>query len=346
MSNSTEAHYNNREECSHVVATSFTVVLSTISLLAGTGNLLVIITFIKTANLRTSPNYYIVNMAVSDLIAVILNWPLYATEGMLKPGGNIIVDPNLAAFACKLGIYSRAVSYVVSVVSLVLIAVDRFIATAFPLKALKTTGRIRKILLLLSWILPALCLIPYLVYSKIVDFENCSFCKTMISSVAHNAYNIVSFVLFYLVPMIVIFLLYPLIIKRSRRIRPQLDNEVRSCRINTKRDKQNQNIMKIFGSIILVFFTCWTPLYVYFFLNSRYPSIFIKDKCLILVGLFYYALPLLSTAVNPFMLIAFSSNYRAAIKSVCRTSLPKCNFGYTVSGVSPQGQNVELQELK
>ena len=90
MSNSTEAHYNNREECSHVVATSFTVVLSTLSLLAVTGNLLVIITFIKTANLRTSPNYYIVNMAVSDLIAVILNWPLYATEGMLKPGGTLL----------------------------------------------------------------------------------------------------------------------------------------------------------------------------------------------------------------------------------------------------------------
>jgi len=347
MSNSTEAHYNNREECSHVVATSFTVALSTISLLAVTGNLLVIITFIKTANLRTSPNYYIVNMAVSDFIAVILNWPLYATEGMLKPGGNIIVDPNLAAFACKLGIYSRAVSYVVSVVSLVLIAVDRFIATAFPLKALKTTGRIRKILLLLSWILPALCLIPYLVYSKIVDFENRSFCKTMISSVAHNAYNIVSFVLFYLVPMIVIFVLYPLIIKYSRRSRAaRLHNEARNGITNTKRDKQNQNIMKIFGSIILMFFTCWTPLYVYLFLTSRYQSILVKDKCLILVGLFYYTLPLLSSAVNPLILIAFSSSYRAAIKSVCRTSFPKCSVGYTAPGASPQGQNIELQELK
>ena len=67
-------------------------------------------------------------MAISDLVSVVLAWPLYATEGMLKAGGSLIADPNLATFFCKLGIYSRAVSYVVSIQSLVLIAEDRFIA--------------------------------------------------------------------------------------------------------------------------------------------------------------------------------------------------------------------------
>ena len=103
-----------------------------------------IVTFMRIVTLKTSSNYYIVNMAISDLVSVVLNWPLYATEGMLKAGGSLITDPKLATFACKLGIYSRAVSYAVSILSLVLIAVDRFIAIVFPFKAHTITTRIYK----------------------------------------------------------------------------------------------------------------------------------------------------------------------------------------------------------
>ena len=66
----------------------FTVALSIISFLASTGNLLVIGTFMKIVTLKTSSNYYIVNVAISDLVSVVLDWPLYATEGMLKAGGS------------------------------------------------------------------------------------------------------------------------------------------------------------------------------------------------------------------------------------------------------------------
>ena len=84
MDNSAAAHHN-QTDCPSSVPITFTIVLSTISLLAVAGNLLVVITFIKSLNLKTSPNYYIVNMAVSDLVCVFLNWPLYAIEAMLKP---------------------------------------------------------------------------------------------------------------------------------------------------------------------------------------------------------------------------------------------------------------------
>ena len=62
-----------------------------------------------------------------------LNWPLYATEGILKRRGSLITNQAIATFFCKLGIYSRAVLYVVSIESLVLISVDRFTTIVFPL---------------------------------------------------------------------------------------------------------------------------------------------------------------------------------------------------------------------
>ena len=340
MDNYTEVDNINQTNCSFGLSTMFTVALSIVSFLANAGNLLVIVTFMKIVTLKTSSNYYIVNMAISDLVSVVLAWPLYATEGMLKAGGSLIADPKLATLACKLGIYSRAVSYAVSIQNLVLIALDRFIAIVFPLKAIKITSRMRAIFLLLTWVLPLLALIPYFVYSEIVKEEQQTFCRNIMSGLALKIYHLFGFAVFYCVPLILILVLYHLIMKHLKR-RAKLDEGNRS-NIHAKRAKQNENIMKIFGSVTLGFFTCWTPLYVYLFLKMLYPSIFMRDKCLLFVGLFYYIFPLLSTAINPFILIAFSSNYRAAVKGlIC--SPPFCRKCHTGS-VSPVEENVELQE--
>ena len=348
MDNSTAIHhYFNQTVCHSAVPITLTAFLLIVSLLALTGNVLVIVVFKKTPTLKSRANYYIVNMAVSDLVSVFLTWPLYATEGMLNSGGSLITDKDVATFFCKLGIYSRAVSYVVSVVSLVLIAVDRFIAIAFPLKAVIITARIRTIFLPLSWVVPLLALIPYIIKSEIVQIEQQTFCRNIMNSMVLKIYHFLSFSLIYCVPLILILVLYPLIMRNlTRQVQlNSIHNRQRCFQVKTKRLQQNQNIMKIFGSIVLAFFTCWTPLYVYLFLKSLYQSIFIKDKCFIMVGLFYYFFPLLSTAMNPFILITFGSHFRAAAKSLCFHLFRKCSSCLPRPRVSPQ-ENIALPALK
>ena len=347
MNNSSLVYHINQKDCSPGVPTAFTAILSTISLLAFTGNLAVITTFIKTLNLKTSPNYYIVNMAVSDLLCVAFNWPLYATEGMLQTDGSLIKDLAVASLFCKLGIYSRAISYAVSILSLVLIAVDRFIAIAFPLKSLMLTGKIRKIFLFLSWCLPGLGLVPYFLYPEIVEVKKHTFCRNMMSQLALNIYHFFGFVLFYCVPLFLIVALYSRIMKHLKRKR-KIHNGQRSD-FRAKRIMQSQNIMKIFGSIVLGFFICWTPLYVYMLLKALHPSVFTNDECLSvkLVGIFYYIFPLLSTAINPFILITFSSSYRAAVKSLCSCLFRKMRpvSAFVPGVITPQGQSQEVLGL-
>lgn len=352
MNNSSLAQYANLTVgCPSSVSTAFTTLLSTISLLTLVGNVLVVITFIKTTDLRTSSNYYLINLAISDVICVMLNWPLYATEGMLRPGGSLISQPILASISCKLGIYTRSLSYAVSILSLMLIAIERFIATVFPLKAVQLTGEIRKTFLFLSWLLPALGLVPFLIYAKIIDIKGQSFCRNMMSNMSLKIYYFLSFVLFYCAPLILILILYPLILRHLRRETVQLEEGGPSERCITRKSKRlsrDRNIMKIFGAIVSGFFICWTPQYAYLFLKSLYPSIFTKDKCLVLVGLFYYFFPLLSTALNPLILIAFSSSYRAAVKSFCSCLSLKRRSNHIAPGsVSKQlGKNSERIELE
>ena len=274
---------------------------------------MVVMTFLKTLNLKTSANYYIVNMAVSDVLCVLLNWPLYATEGMLSSQGSFIAEPS-ATFVCKLGIYSRVVSYVVSILSLVLIAVDRFVAIVFPFQMTTAAAKTRTVLMLLTWILPLSGGLPYILYTKIVFVNHQTFCRFAWSSLALSIFNSTSFILFYCLPLLLIIILYYKIMKSFRK--PSPGNEVK-CSITVRRHRQNRNIMKIFKSVVSAFFICWTPLYAYLFLKVISPSIFVKDTCKLLVGFFYYIFPLLSTAINPVILFAFSSNFRAGLKNLC-----------------------------
>ena len=352
MNNTSSAHEpGNQIFCSSESSTTFLALLSTVSLFALTGNFIVILTFIKTVSLKASHNYFIINMAVSDLICVLFNWPLYATEGMLKPGGSLFTEPFVASLFCKLGIYVRAMSYVVSILSLVLIAVDRYIATVFPLRASHITGKMRTILLILSWCLPAVFLVPYLIHSDIFRIDEHAFCRNMMGQNKLKIYSFLGFVMFYCVPLVLIIVLYSRILKYLRRRKEEQDGEIRHNEESKRiREKQNQNILRIFGSIVLGFFACWTPLYIYMFLKSLYPSIIEKDTCLLLkfVGILYYIFPMLSTAINPFILITFSSSFRTAVKSECYRLFSWKNYSHQFARVRPdatQGPRIEQLEF-
>lgn len=307
MNNSTVSNYEH--QCSDVVNTLFIVLMSVISIAAFIGNLLVTVVFLKTLSLRTSTNYYIVNMAISDLLCSCFNWPLYATEGMLTRR-ELITGPLATAF-CKLGMYCRGVSQVVSVLSLVLIAVDRYFAIVFPLKSTRWNGkRVRVSLLLMSWFIPILCGIPYFVFTDVVEVDGYTFCRTLWNKFVNASFNVAGFIVFYCTPVILMIILYSRIVKTLRKGRTMLGL------MNEKRQKQSQKITKMLIIMVVVFFVCWTPLCVYLTLKLLKPDMFLRDHCHTMVSLFFYLFPSLSTAINPVILFLFSSNYREALNSL------------------------------
>ena len=312
--------YSPEPPCSATISTLFTVLLSTVSLAAFIGNLLVMACFANTQGLRTSTNCYIVNMAVSDLLCACFNWPLYAAEGMLTT--RVFINGPVATFMCKLGMYFRGISQVVSVLSLILIAVDRYIAIVFPLKiTVLGRGRIRLSLLVLTWIIPVACGFPYFLYTKIVKVDDQTFCRIVWDKLVNAIFNFTGFVVFYCAPLLAMTILYIRIVKTVRN-RLNTADKTQDQLVN-KRQQQNQKITKILISIVVAFFICWTPLCIYLALKMFHPALFVQDKCMVMAALFFYLFPSLSTAINPIILFLFSTNYRQALKSF---SLLLCNF--------------------
>ena len=146
MNNSSNVDFEVQSTCSNVVSTSLTSIISFVSVSAFVGNILVTAVFLMFTTIRTSTNYFIVNMAVSDLLSAFTNWPLYVMDGMLTR--RHMIDDPMATILCKLGLYSRAVSQAVSILSLELIVVDRFIAIVLPFQSIRITRRLRALLML------------------------------------------------------------------------------------------------------------------------------------------------------------------------------------------------------
>ncbi|XP_044163634.1 neuropeptides capa receptor-like [Acropora millepora] len=327
MNNSTVAYRNfsSQQACSEIVPFMLKLALTTISATAVVGNILIVLSFVKARNLRTSTNYYIVNMAISDLLYPFFNWPLYASEGMLTP--NILISQPWVSFACKLGMYFRAVSQAVSVISLVLIALDRFIAVVYPLKATILNGKIRVFFLFVSWLIPLCYGTPYILFSLTIKLENHTFCRFMMSDVnnAISIFNSVGFSVFYLVPLITITGLYSIIV-RTLKTRPHPGITLITNRATTKdkRRQENQRILKISKAIVSLFFLCWTPMCVYFLLKKFKPSLFPTDRCMLLVSFSFYICPSLSTGANPIILFVFSTKYNQALKNLLSPMLSLC----------------------
>ena len=140
-------------KCSVEFNVGFTVVTSLLMVAAVVGNIMIFVAVYTTQNLKTSANYYIVNMAVSDLLLAIVVGPWSALYYLRDLKMFASIDMSLKSFLCKSVVFVGTFSCTVSIASLVLITVDRFIACVYPLKMKLITGKFRRIVLFLTWIL-------------------------------------------------------------------------------------------------------------------------------------------------------------------------------------------------
>ena len=281
------------------------------------------ITFLRDTTLRTSTNYFIVNMAVSDIVSSSTNWPLAATDSSLAR--EYTIEGSMASFLCTLGMYSRVVSQAVSVQSLLLIVVDRYIAVVLPFKAIQVSKRFRAALLIFTWIFPLLFGLPYIKSSEIVPEGRKTACSFTWNKMNRSIYYAVGFLVFYCVPLISIIVLYSRIMKRLRQTRPG-EEERENARIRNLH--QNRNVMKVFMWIVSALLVCWAPFCVYLVLKLISPLMFFKDPCMLyLAGWIFYVFPPLNTVINPVILFVSSSNFSKALKEVFKWKPSLCKKG-------------------
>nr|CAD7430382.1 unnamed protein product [Timema monikensis] len=146
------------------------ILYGAIFVLALCGNGLVCYVVQASPRMRTVTNYFIVNLAVGDILMTLLCIPFsFVTTLLLQhwPFGRIM---------CSTVSYSQAMSVFVSAYTLVAISVDRYMAIMWPLKPRMSKTQ-AKVVILIVWTIAVITALPIPLVSQLIQptefFKTC-----------------------------------------------------------------------------------------------------------------------------------------------------------------------------
>ena len=305
------------------------------------GNIFLLVVIYKNKQLRRSINYFVFNMAISDLFNPLAVMTVKIVE-IISGSSSWKVDRPLLLgnILCKLVYFLPDVSLVISIGSLLLISIDRLIAVVFPLKAKLISSKVRLISILSTWSVAIAVHAPYFYSFKLILDENETYCKLNWGPAfdhmkTHRRFLTATFITFIPIPICVLAGVYSIIAWTIRK-RNKKTKEKLSCR-QIHRDQQLRKIVRLAMAIMISFVSCMTPLLIYSFL-----TIFLWNWESPAICAFQTVIPFISafllhswSAVNPCICFIFSEKYRNGLrqcfhcnglgrrKQVCKTTT-KC----------------------
>ena len=284
------------------------------------GNIFLLVVIYKNKQLRRSINYFVFNMAVSDLFNPLTIMTVKIVE-IISGSSSWKVDRPwlLGNILCKLAYFLPDVSLVVSIGSLLLISIDRLIAVVSPLKAKLISSNVRLISILSTWFVAIAVHAPYFYSFKLINYENETYCKLNWGPAfdhmeTHRGFVTATFITFIPIPVCVLAGVYSIIAWKMRK-KNKKTREKLSCRQN-HRDQQLRKIVRLAMAIIISFVSCMTPLLInsflkFFLWNWESPPICAFQTVIPFISVF-----LLHSwsAVNPCICFIFSENYRNGLR--------------------------------
>ena len=226
------------------------VVLSVIFFFSLVGNTLLIITVYKRPELKKTVNYFIVNMAVSDIVFPLTTIPVSLAE-MSSSSWQWPIGGTAGLILCKLRNFVMAVSLTVSIESLVWIALDRFVAVVWPMKVHLITCRFHSFAVASTWIVALTVNSADLYLSELLMENEKITCSEDKTSLLFQVIGYVRFAVFYLAPMVLIAILYCAIAVTLRKML--------QCTIVHKNDYRKRQAIKMSLCVVGLFYLFFLP---------------------------------------------------------------------------------------
>ena len=266
------------------------------------GNFLVCLAIATNSHLRRASNYLLFSLAIADLIVTLVCEPLFI--------GDIIQTTFL--YDCKAGLHIVLIilsylSCTTSVLHMVAISLDRFVAVALPLRHknfMEKWGL--KVMLIVSWSIPIFTLILLPVLWRVSPSLSNSASRFLISGTFFFSFFLILFFYF----LIVVFLL------RHKRRRKQLCAARNvSVRLTSRMEIRVTCTLAI---AIGIFTACWA-LVIVVFLGSINGKPLIRPS--ISSGMWIGTLALSNSAMNFLIYSAKIQGFKEAYVNIIRKML-------------------------
>lgn len=300
---------NQTSHCTGLSPTKYVEIgtYSVLLLLSLTGNTLIVAVFFRRKVPRTTVNRFIVNMAFADLIIPVILLPAMITERHLERAW--LVDGVIGTALCKLYWLASSLSTAVSIVSMVVIATERFHAILFAMKPPLISRKLACKIIALTWVFAVVFRSNYLYAASLMIYYNNRYC--MLSNPAVKTSLIAQLCLF-AISGFLLMVFYISIITTLFRNKTACSDLAEAVK---QREKENRRVTCMLVVVVVVFYSVWTPNLVNSILYVIYPRFGFKQPCYF-QWLTEVTLPVLHTVITPVVYYIFNNKYRKAFKEL------------------------------
>lgn len=271
-----------RSDISSVTQTIEVSLYITVMVVSLIGNALIFAVVFKNRRMRTPVNFFVVNMSTADVLITVFYMPRMISR--IWFGSEWGISGELGHFLCKVVPFTQELSASVSVLTIILMAVDRFFAVLFPFKRI-FTNTVAYVSIAVVWLTAMAVRSPMFYGLRFMQQEDGkTFCFLQLDSeIAFNIYSRFAFVLFYIIPLSVIVVLYSAVLVSLKKRKPvgvDLSNIQRQYKDRLKRTRK---VMSMLFTIVFVFAVFWCLHFFFPILSTRFG----KNVCDLIFPAFF-----------------------------------------------------------
>lgn len=277
------------------------------------GNFLVLWIVYRNHNLRTIPNQFVVSLAVSDILMAVICAP--PCVSVLITGTRTFGD-----FVCQLQGFSIACLACVSLLTMTLVAINRYFLIVRPQKYQKIfTPRNTKLMIIGVWLVSLTEPLPYLLSGHRYEYHPGKvFCFQVLQV---NFYTLLGYG-YVAIPLLLLttcyFTVFKLLRQHQERIRKLRNSSTFEGANPRQVSIEDINVTRTLFLTVCGFLICWIPISIVDFIGFAQGTWVLPRQ----VYLMYTFLGQLSTSINPVIYGVMNKTFRDEYKKLL------CDWGH------------------
>ena len=288
------------------------VIFSFMIVLGGIGNLLVIIVvIINKDHFKNTTNLFILNLAAADLLFLVFCVPFHAV---------IYTSPAwpFGQFMCKFVHLVQYASMIASILTLVAMSFDRYLAVGFPLRTKHMRTPYKALGIVVGvWLLSLIMAVPWPIFFTIRVYRNLGPEEVVICAddwggvgASRSTYFLFLFLLGYAVPLVAISILSTLMVRQLWIVDGYRCHGTRTI----ESIKAKRKVTRLVIVIVVVFLVCWLPSHIIWLWTNYFSSSWHHTYRYYSMRIFAHVLSYANSAMNPVIYAFLSQNFRNGFK--------------------------------